>query len=80
MSYIEEFNAFIVCDRTITKRYKEVEMYEPIGWTFTASCEKVADNADTDLPEIDKLKLEKFLKKCSDVKTHGWYVISYLSK
>lgn len=80
MSYIEEFNAFIVCDRTITKRYREVEMYEPIGWTFTSSCEKLADNADNDLPETDKLKLANFIKKCTDVKTHGWYYISYLSR
>ena len=81
MNFIEEFNAFILCDRTITKRYREVEMYEPIGWSFTSSCEKLADN---DLPETDKLKLANFMKKCTDegclIKTHGWYDISYLSR
>lgn len=81
MNYIEEFNAFILCDRTQTKRYREVAMYEPLGWTFTSSCEKV----DGNLPEeADKIKLEAFLKKCTEegclVKTHGWYDISYLSR
>ena len=81
LTYIEEFNAFMLCDRTQPKRYREVAMYEPIGWTFTSSCKKV----DGDLSEEpDKIKLAKLLKKCTDegclVKAHGWYDISYLSR
>jgi hypothetical protein len=61
--------------------YREVAMYEPIGWTFTSSCEKT----DGDLAEeTDKIKLAKFLKKCAEegclVKAHGWYDIRYLSR
>jgi hypothetical protein len=81
MTYIEELNAFMLCDRTQIKRYREIALYEPIGWTFSSSCNKLDVYF---LEETDKTKLDTFLTKCREegylVKTHGWYEISYLSR
>ena len=61
-------------------------MYEPIGWTFSASCVKLDDKIYGEFPEKDKIKLENFLDRFGNtfitaelVKTHGWYDKSYLS-
>lgn len=59
MVFVEEFHAFI-------------EMYEPIGWTFSASCQKLDDKIFGELPEkaLRNLKASTAIVLIASFKQH----------